>query len=122
MTMKDHACAASYERLIHERVNDFLPAQIFDAYAHQCSTAAWLGGQRVEGLFSGLPDQDNDHAAINRRMLEQVRHISDENSRLLGLAVAEDSPDAVAEQIRNLGLVGIQPAHSTPEWMWELCH
>jgi len=162
--MKFDRANASDLALVQRRIEDFLPQRIFDAHVHlfnaehfvfenlypmlkpekflgiedyRKAAGEWLPNRNVEGLFFGFPNRGNDRVAVNRWMVEQIQICGGENSRVLALASPKDEPQAVADQIRELGMVGIKPYHVyahdgdtgpaeieqfAPEWMWEVCH
>jgi len=162
MKIEKHLTAAD-QQLIEEKLRDFVPLRVFDAHAHpvhgdhfaanphplvapgevlnlrdhRAALSRWLPAQQIDGLFFGFPRPGNDRRAINEWLAQEIKSCGSPNSRALALVAPQDDAAQVAEQIEQLGLVGIKPYHVyadrpdtmnatleefAPEWMWELCH
>lgn len=136
--MKFSQCNAADSKLVRERLEGFVPRQVFDAHAHLFDRrhfvadnlypmlkpvtalpiddfhrfmSALMPGSAIEGLFFGFPNRGNDRVAVNRWMAEEIRRGGGTNSRVLALTSPEDKPESVMQQIRELGLVGVKPYH-----------
>jgi glutamate-1-semialdehyde 2,1-aminomutase len=145
--------------LIERRINGFVPSRIYDIHTHllrpdkhlpphlsqeylgwkeyAAAIHSLLPGRELNGLCFGFPARNNDRAAINQWVGNEIRSNDEQRlSRGLVLVSPEDDPKLVEPLLTEGTFVGLKPYHCyapfadtsqaaiedfVPDWMWELC-
>lgn len=130
--------------LFDRELDSFVPPRIFDAHAHLWCTDHFAGdsappiakggptrvgydvfqkemgeltpGRAMEGLFFPWPATENDSAAANAFLHEEMQHHPGSRGQML--VTPDDDPEFVRQTVRRCGFVGLKCyhvyAHSRP--------
>jgi glutamate-1-semialdehyde 2,1-aminomutase len=120
--------------LVERRINDFVPARIYDIHAHLLTPAkelplylreeylgwkeylaaigSFLPGRNLNGLFFGFPVRNNDRTAINQWLETQIRASEEQTlNRGLLLVSPEDDPRQTIHLLAEGSFIGLKPYH-----------
>jgi glutamate-1-semialdehyde 2,1-aminomutase len=120
--------------LVKARIDDFLPAQIYDLHAHLVTPdprsapylrdetlgcaeylamlGQWMPGRTVNALFFGFPACGNDREGINGWMMSELSGEMDRDTdRALILVSPDDNPARIQNLLSEEPFVGLKPYH-----------
>lgn len=106
-----------------------------DCLDHQNALKRYMPATTIHGLYFGMPRKTADRSAMNEWVRQTVGKQATAWSRSLLVASPDDTPNDIANQLRESGHCGIKVYHCyaertdtmnaqiteyAPEWMWEI--